>query len=379
VEAIHKRAGSWFADNELIDEALHHLLAAGETREAARTVTRHREDMLEKEQVPTLWRWVNMLPRNIIDKDPELLLVIAWSLWNQTLFPELKEVLVRVEGLLAEAPVKSAIARELQVECDVLRSIQHLFGEAFDPSLTLTYARQAIRRLPRHRYRWRGIAIICSAISYQMAGDLKSAHAVIFDALEERETHRTIFHTRLLIALCYVQLAEGDLRGLEQTARQQLDIALELDLLESIAYARFFLGVSFYLRNELTEAEEHLTAVVREKYKTSVPNFSRGAFALALTYQALGRELRTRSVPFGRSILYATTDEGQNFVGPGDDGEPATGRGVAFGIARFPHVHPQHPFPDRCADRASLDPPCPGGGTGCVRDADPGNSPGGTG
>ncbi|MBW1786039.1 MAG: hypothetical protein JRK53_05380, partial [Deltaproteobacteria bacterium] len=296
VDALHKRAGSWFADNNLVEEALRHVLAAGETREAARIVIGHREDMLEKEQWPTLRRWAHMLPRNIVDKEPELLLVNAWSLWNEMRFLELKEVLDRFEDFLAEDSWKSTKTEELQGECHVLRSFQYLLGGTFDPLSALTHARDAIKKLPRHRYRWRGLAIIFLAISHQMAGDLAAAYAVIFDSLKEKKSHRTAFHTRLLIALCHVQLADGDLKGLQQTARQQLDIGNELDLDEMIAYACFFWGASCYLRNELTEAEEHLTAVVRKINRTSTLNFSRGAFALALTYQAQGRPAEARKV-----------------------------------------------------------------------------------
>jgi LuxR family maltose regulon positive regulatory protein len=127
------------------------------------------------------------------------------------------------------------------------------------------------------------------AISHQMAGDSNSAFSVVFEALKEQKVRKTIFHARLLIALCHIQLAEGDLKGLQQTAGQQLKIGRELDLPESIAYANVFLGVSYYLRNDLTSAEKNLDAVIRDIGKTSILNFSHSVFGLALTYQAQGR------------------------------------------------------------------------------------------
>jgi len=48
----------------------------------------------------------------------------------------------------------------------------------------------------------------------------------------------------------------GDLRGLEQTARQQLDIGLELDLAESIAYTRFFLGYQLLSQEKASWCDE---------------------------------------------------------------------------------------------------------------------------
>lgn len=55
------------------DNDLHHFLAAGDTRTAARLVARHRRDIINQEQWHRLKRWLSMLPSDSIEKYPELL------------------------------------------------------------------------------------------------------------------------------------------------------------------------------------------------------------------------------------------------------------------------------------------------------------------
>jgi len=226
-------------------------------------------------------------------------MVESWTLWNQMRLTEMGDVLDRVEPLLAAMPPESTTAKELQGELDALRSVQYFLGAPCDgpralayaqqAPRALAYAQQAIQRIPRQRHSQRGFAIIMLAMSYQMAGDLESAYSVVFDAMSEKEAHRTTFHTRLLIALGFIYWVEADLIRLQQTADQQLKLSQELDLSESIDIARYYLGISHYCHNELTSAERKLAAVVKDINIGNTFNFAQSAFTLALTYQAQGR------------------------------------------------------------------------------------------
>ena len=45
IDTLHRSAAAWFADNGLIEEALHHFLAGGDNGAAARLIARHRHDI----------------------------------------------------------------------------------------------------------------------------------------------------------------------------------------------------------------------------------------------------------------------------------------------------------------------------------------------
>ena len=58
ISALHARAGAWFAQNGLIDEALHHYFTAGNTAAAADLVARHRYALMNGVEWPRLDRYL---------------------------------------------------------------------------------------------------------------------------------------------------------------------------------------------------------------------------------------------------------------------------------------------------------------------------------
>jgi LuxR family maltose regulon positive regulatory protein len=289
IEAIHKRASTWCTENGLIEEALHHALEGGDSAGAVQIVAQHRHELMNQEQWHRLPRLLSLISHDTFENNPDLLMVESWTLWNQMRLTEMGDVLDLIEPLLAAMPTGSTTAKELQGELDALRSVQYFLGAPCDGPRALAHAQQAIQRIPRQRHSQRGFAIIILAMSYQMAGDLESAYSVVFDAMSEKEAHRTTFHTRLLITLGFIYWVEADLIKLQQTADQQLKLGQEFNLPESIGIARYFLGISHYCHNELTSAERKLAVVVKDINIGNIFNFAHSAFTLALTYQAQGR------------------------------------------------------------------------------------------
>ncbi len=63
-----------------MDEALHHALAAGDLDLAARQMSAGLRDLLNREDHRTLERWLRLLPEEMIQQRPELLIIRAWIL-----------------------------------------------------------------------------------------------------------------------------------------------------------------------------------------------------------------------------------------------------------------------------------------------------------
>ena len=78
VEALHRRAADWFAGHDLIDEAIDHLLKAGDPDQAARLVEARTPAALDREDWGTLWRWLRRLPEELTRRRPGLLLAHAF-------------------------------------------------------------------------------------------------------------------------------------------------------------------------------------------------------------------------------------------------------------------------------------------------------------
>jgi len=58
---------------------------------------------------------------------------------------------------------------------------------------------------------------------------------------------------------------------------------------ETLSFLRYCQGIAYYLRDEFTQAESVLQALLEDRF-TSAPNYlAHGSFALALIYQAQKR------------------------------------------------------------------------------------------
>ena len=72
--ALHARAGAWFAGAGMVEEGIVHLLAAGDAPAAAALVERHAPALLEADEWLTLDRWLDLLPLEVVERRPALLL-----------------------------------------------------------------------------------------------------------------------------------------------------------------------------------------------------------------------------------------------------------------------------------------------------------------
>ncbi len=110
IAALHSRASAWFAQNHLMDEALHHALVAGEPEAAANMVARHRHTLIDGEQWQRLERWLLLFDQATIEARAGLSIIQAWvhnvhGRWQQEL-----ATLARVEMLLAGTEMAPEVA-----------------------------------------------------------------------------------------------------------------------------------------------------------------------------------------------------------------------------------------------------------------------------
>jgi LuxR family maltose regulon positive regulatory protein len=277
---LHRRASAWYDESGYIEEALRHALAGNDVAAAAQIVARRRQELTQSEQRQRLRRLLNRLPRKAFENDADLLLIMAWGLIG---LAELPGVLDRIETILGPdpAPLKRA-------EIDTLRGVNAWAMGYADEAIAL--ATSALGVFPREYESERGLAMIILALGHQLRGDVKQARTIVLDALKDEAVESSNYHTRLLGALNYVYWCAGDLAGMAPFAQRYLRIGQEHGLAETIQYGHYFVGIILYERNELELAEDHLRDIVENRRIAGMHNFSQCAFALALTYQAQGRE-----------------------------------------------------------------------------------------
>ncbi len=292
IAALHRRAARWLEGEGLIEDALHHVLEAGDAAAAGRLVKRHRQEILDREQWHRLDRWLARLPAEVVAADAELLLTRAWSMGNRFRHGELGLVLGRVETLLGGV-AEATGRRRLQGELDVQHAHRDYF--AARGRRAVAHAERALRRLPPESVTQRAAATIYLAGGLQMTGEWRRAAELIRRRLG-RSAGEAATHGRMLLTLGFLQWIEADLTAFEQTGATMLEVGRSQGLPETSAFARYFQGAARYQRGDLDAAERWVAAVVSDPARPIVGNWLRCVAVLAFCHQARGRPAEAREL-----------------------------------------------------------------------------------
>jgi LuxR family maltose regulon positive regulatory protein len=91
---VHRRAGRWYQDQGLHEEAIYHWVAAREYSQAGEIMDAGASELIEKGHLMTVERWYERLPFEEVEKRPQLAVKIAWALTflrrQQKLLPVLR-------------------------------------------------------------------------------------------------------------------------------------------------------------------------------------------------------------------------------------------------------------------------------------------------
>ena len=207
IAALHLRASAWFAENGYLDEALQHALDANDMAAAVQIVAQHRHELMNQAQWQRLDRWAHLFPREVIDEQPDLLLIEVWLNFIRQRLGEMPALLDRVEALLPRLPPEAA--KRLLGEVESRRSA--LLYWSGDLARSMALAEQALEKIPLKWWYVRGYARLFLSGGYQISGDLTQAYATLY---ETGEPDQGLGYQNLLMgAACFDSLARGGLSG----------------------------------------------------------------------------------------------------------------------------------------------------------------------
>jgi LuxR family maltose regulon positive regulatory protein len=131
VPELHRRAGAWCAENGLIDEAIHHVLACGEPAWAAELVEDNLNMAFNRGEGGTVVKWLSLLPDELVQSRVRLGIARAMMAWHVYRVEEMDQTLDHVERALAKtADVgEGSVPTEGGMVSDVTAAIALLRGQ----------------------------------------------------------------------------------------------------------------------------------------------------------------------------------------------------------------------------------------------------------
>ncbi len=286
IAGLHIEASDWLAKNGLIDEAIQHAVAAGDSQAAAKLVIDHRYDLLNDGDFPRLSRWLRSLPEDVVGMEPLLMTTKAFvGLFygpesDRYVFTEKARRVVDV------LPQESEVSKLLRGEIAAMQgALDILFGrmdDAFDNGTS------ALSFLPKHAYFARMMAVCAIAASHQMAGDIGRCVKELKKMLTEPglPVGERIKAWLYLCILCHMA---ADTSGALSAGHECLRIARKGRFTIPSNNARYHLGAIHYLRNELADAKSFLNDIMRDCAVSESKHLLHASGILAFIHLSEGR------------------------------------------------------------------------------------------
>jgi LuxR family transcriptional regulator, maltose regulon positive regulatory protein len=297
VKVLHHQASVWFEEHGLLDEALHHALAAGDLDLTARQMTVGLRDVINREDRPTLERWLRLLPEEMILHRPGLLMVRVWALEFSWRIDLQAQVVQKVEELLVSEEDASLQANDLQTlraQIYVIRSQQMYFGN--QAARGIDHCQQALALLSPSWTFVRGGAMFYLGMCMQANGQAQEAEQLLLGEYESYSDKTDAFALLLLESLSFIYLNTGQL---EQT-RKIAQVLLQAATLSGVAIRKnwgdWFLGMVHYHRNELEAAAHYFSQIVENRYSAQITTYRDAIACLALILQFDGESFEARQM-----------------------------------------------------------------------------------
>ena len=139
IPSLHQRASAWFAGEGLTDEAVHHLVAAGDMQGAAELIADSWATAFNLGRLSTVSGWLDVLPPETVSGNPRLSLARAWVALDSG---HLDDAGCWIEAVQAACAGGTADVDNIGAKVVVLRAV-HRFRSGDLPS-ALDTARRAI-------------------------------------------------------------------------------------------------------------------------------------------------------------------------------------------------------------------------------------------
>jgi LuxR family maltose regulon positive regulatory protein len=303
IDGLHSNASAWYGTSGMIEEALNHALAAGDTDDAVHLIETNRHELLNIEDSSSLERWLNKLPDGVVRERPALLLAKAWIFELSFQSAKIPPILGEVEALLGteDAVWTDDQLQEALGEIEALRSFLYFLQDEIE--LALKHALAALHQIPVDHTFVRSIAIVILGMAYHNIGQSAQAFRELDIFLTNAGSTTTV--ARVLIAQIYIYMLQGDLNQAEHLLGQLKQVTEERNLTISRVVFYWLIGRINYEKNNLDAARKYYSMVFELRYNAQFIMVHDSMIAMAMIEHAQGNpENKARALADLREFSY---------------------------------------------------------------------------
>jgi LuxR family maltose regulon positive regulatory protein len=282
ITSLHLRASDWFESQGLMEEALAHMLASGDSKRAVQLVEKKSRTLLNEGKWYVLEKWVSMLPDSVVHGRPELLLALAWVRYYHMDVAAIPPLLDRIDELMEG----DAETHELSGVVAVLRSF--IAYALNDGARSLRYAEHALERIDEMDAHFRAGGEVFFGLAGQMEGQRERVTHALTESLKDPSPSHPLREISLLYTLTLVNYIAGDLTKAERYTRWR-NVTTAHGQENWVAWNDYLAGLIHLQRGKLDSAIQLLEEAASRKYFHHIRGAIDTLVALTLAYQAQGR------------------------------------------------------------------------------------------
>jgi LuxR family maltose regulon positive regulatory protein len=297
VRGLHRAAGEWFQQQDMLEQAIHHRLSADEFEQAADLIELNWSDVRRNcFRSPTWLGWVQDLPEAIVECRPVLSVGYLWELLAAGDIKAAATPLRSAERWLEPKPVEPgedpAMTVVNQAEFPLLpaalATAKSMFAQAQgDIASTQRHARRALVLIGDIDPFTKGIASSMLGMACWAKGDLDTAFQAISDSISSlQEAGNRLFAFHGTYYLANLREAQGLLHEVEATYLRAIDIANSQGepIIQGLANVHLGLAELHLERGDRQTALEHMQRSQEMGQPAATPDWR---FRLALTQARL--------------------------------------------------------------------------------------------
>jgi LuxR family maltose regulon positive regulatory protein len=261
VVEIHERASSWYAENDLIPEAVSHAMTVENFSRAADLIEPVTSPMIGRGEIKTVQVWIEALPESLVKERPRLSITMAWIFNLNNTGDDIEPLLQNAERALDAGNYDQATVAELRGHSATLRGYTAL--QQNNPPLALQHMAEAMAWLPEEDVYLRSIVSFTQGVIYKRGGVWEPAE----ETLKLAESYgRASGNYSIAIGsrahLVEMLIIQGKLKQAAKYCNDAIEYYLSIfkgNPIPNLGFIYTKLGEILYEWNDLESASEHLT------------------------------------------------------------------------------------------------------------------------
>ncbi|WP_406277729.1 protein kinase [Nocardia sp. NBC_00881] len=129
---LHRRASAWFAEHEMLTDAVDHAMSAGDPQRAVDLVEARALDLIERSRMATFLGMMAKLPGSLTESRPRLQLCVAWANLGLQRRQRTRTALKNVLAALDSGAVPAEEVTALRVEAALVTCVEEYVTDRFD-------------------------------------------------------------------------------------------------------------------------------------------------------------------------------------------------------------------------------------------------------